>query len=83
MRSSHAHFVETSGLRWVSLVHLAPIPRALPFLTVMLPSGRYNHQRSFRYQTFSDRARQTVVLVRHWLPKRELVMDGSTYGAIE
>ena len=38
VRSSHGHFVKASGLRWVSLMLLAPIPWAqrtwaLPFLT--------------------------------------------------
>src|SRR3712207_574907 len=38
VRSSHGHFVEASGLRWLGLMLLAPVPRAgrvwaLPFLT--------------------------------------------------
>jgi hypothetical protein len=46
VRSSHAHFVKASGLRWVSLMVLARIPWAarvwaLPFLTVLAPSERY------------------------------------------
>ena len=28
VRSSHSHFVKTSGLRWISLMLLAPIPWA-------------------------------------------------------
>ena len=46
VRSSHGHFVKASGLRWLSLMLLAPIPWAgrtwaLPFLTVLAPSERY------------------------------------------
>jgi hypothetical protein len=46
VRSSHTHVVKASGLRWVSLMLLAPIPWtrriwALPFLTVLSPSERY------------------------------------------
>jgi hypothetical protein len=46
VRSSHSHFVKASGLRWLSLMVLAPIPWAkrvwaLPFLTVLAPSERY------------------------------------------
>src|SRR5215211_4380735 len=46
VRSSHSHFVKASGLRWLSLMLLAPIPWAkrvwaLPFLTVLAPSERY------------------------------------------
>ena len=47
VRSSRSHFVKASGLRWVSLMLLAPIPWAgrvwaLPFLTALAPSERYN-----------------------------------------
>jgi hypothetical protein len=41
VRSSHRHFVKTSGLRWLSLMAMVPIPwtrrrRALPFLTILV-----------------------------------------------
>jgi hypothetical protein len=47
VRSSHAHFVKASGLCWLSLMLLAPVPWAgrvwaLPFLTALAPSERYN-----------------------------------------
>ena len=40
VRSSHGHFVKTSGLRWLSLAVMLPVPFAgrrwaLPFLTVL------------------------------------------------
>ena len=40
VRSSHGHFVKASGLRWFSLMVLAPVPWAsriwaLPFLTAL------------------------------------------------
>ena len=45
VRSSASHFVKASGLRWVSLMWLAPIPWArtwaLPVLTALAPSERY------------------------------------------
>jgi hypothetical protein len=45
VRSSDSHFVEAGGLRWISLMVLAPIPWAgrvwvLPFLTALVPSER-------------------------------------------
>jgi DDE superfamily endonuclease len=89
VRSSHAHFVKASGLRWVSLMLLAPIPWTrrvwgLPFLTVLSPSERYYQQRRRSPRTLLDRARQAVWLVRRWLPERELVMVGDhTYAALE
>jgi hypothetical protein len=89
VRSSQAHFVKASGLRWVSLLLLAPIPWTrrrwgLPFLTGLSPSERYYQQRGRRPRTLLDRARQAVWRVRHWLPGRELVVVGdSTYAALE
>jgi hypothetical protein len=46
VRSSKGHFVKASGLRWISLMLLAPIPFtrrvwALPFLTALAPSERF------------------------------------------
>jgi hypothetical protein len=48
--SSHSHRVKASGLRWLSLMLLVPIPWvkrvwALPFLTVLAPSERYHQER--------------------------------------
>jgi hypothetical protein len=54
VRSSGAHFVKTSGLRWMSLMLLAPIPWAgrvwaLPFLTALVPSERACRERGRRH----------------------------------
>lgn len=45
VRSSHGHFVKASGLRWLCLMLIAPIPWAkrcwaLPFCSVLAPSER-------------------------------------------
>jgi hypothetical protein len=50
VRSSHGHFVRASGLRWVSLMAMVPIPWAgrrwaLPFLTILAPSERWSNER--------------------------------------
>ena len=79
VRSSDAHFVKASGLRWISLMLLAPIPWAartwaLPFLTALAPSERYSCERGQRHKTLTDWARQMVLQVRRWLPERELVL---------
>ncbi len=57
-RSSHRFFVKSSGLRWISLMLLAPIPWAgrvwaLPFLTVLAPSERYDAERGRRHKTLA------------------------------
>jgi hypothetical protein len=89
VRSSKSFFVKTSGLRWVSVMLLVPIPWAqriwaLPFLTVLALSERYHAERDRRHKTVADWARQVVRQVRRWLPERALVvvMD-STYAVLE
>jgi DDE superfamily endonuclease len=79
VRSSDAHFVKASGLRWISLMLLAPIPWAartwaLPFLTALAPSERYCRNQGKQPKKLTDWARQLVLQVRRWLPDRELVL---------
>ena len=89
VRSSYTPFVNASGLRWVTLMRLTRIPWAarvwaLPFLTVLDPSERYDQARGRRMHSLLDRARQAIWLVRCWLPTRELVVVGDhTYAARE
>ena len=78
VRSSRSHFVKASGLRWLSLMLLAPIPWAkkvwaLPFLTVLAPSERYYQGRTRGHKRLTDWARQMLLQVRRWLPDRKLV----------
>lgn len=79
VRSSDSHFVKTSGLRWLSLMLLVPIPWAervwaLPFLTALAPSARYFEERKLRHKVLTGWARQLVLQVRRWLPNRILVL---------
>ena len=63
VRSSHGHFVKASGLRWLCVMLLAPVPGAgcvwaLPFLSVLAPSERYATKRGQRHKTLrTGRAR--------------------------
>lgn len=77
--SSKSFFVKSSGLRWISMMLLVPIPWAdrvwaLPFFSVLAPSERYDQQKGHRHKTLSDWARQMVKQVRRWLPERALVL---------
>jgi len=89
VRSSRSHFVKTSGLRWLSVMLLAPIPWAqkvwaLPFLTILAPSERYYQERPRGHKKVTDWARQGLLQVRRWLPKRKLVaVADNTYAAID
>ena len=78
VRSSHGHFVKASGLRWVSLSLLAPIPWAgrvwaLPFLTVLAPSERFARERGGTHKKLTDWARQALLQAARWLPGRRIV----------
>jgi len=88
-RSSHSHLVKASGLRWLSLMLLAPIPWAqhvwaLPFLTVLAPSERYYEKKVRKHKKLTDWARQMLFQLRKWLPKHALVVVAdSGYSVIE
>jgi hypothetical protein len=86
--SSKSFFVKTSGLRWLCMMLLVPIPWAhrtwaLPFLTVLAPSERYHQQRKQRHKQLTDWARQMIKQLRRWLPERLLVVVAdSSYAAL-
>lgn len=89
VRSSKSFFVKTTGLRWVCLMLLVPIPWAkrtwaLPLLTALAPSERYHQERGLRHKKLTDWARQLLFQLRRWLPERQLVaVADSTYAALE
>lgn len=89
VRSSHGHFVKASGLRWLCLMLVTPIPWAkrcwaLPFCSVLAPSERYYQKRGRRPNKLTDHARQLLLLVRRWVPKRPIVVVAdSSFAALE
>src|ERR671916_927862 len=88
VRSSHGHFVKASGLRWLSVMLVAPVPWAgcvwgLPFLTVLAPSGRFAAGRGIRSKKLTDWGRQALLQVARWLPGRRIVaVADSSFSAI-
>lgn len=88
VRSSRGHFVKASGLRWLSLMLLAPIPWAqrtwaLPFLTCLAPSERFYIKKARAHKKLTDWGRQMVMQLRRWLPERQLVIVAdSSFAAI-
>lgn len=79
VRSSHGHFVKTSGLRWLAAMLLVPIPWtgrvwALPFLTVLCSSERHAVERRVRHKKLADWARQMLLQIARWLPERRIVV---------
>jgi hypothetical protein len=88
VHSSHSHFVKATGLRWLSVMLLAPIPWAqrtwaLPVLTALTPSERYATERGLRHKRLTDWARQLLLQLRRWLPDRALIMVAdSSFAAL-
>ncbi len=89
VRSSRGHFVKASGLRWLSMMLLCEVAWAgciwaLPFLTVLCPSQRHNHEQGRRHKKLTDWARQMILQTSRWLPHRALiVVCDSSFAAIE
>jgi hypothetical protein len=89
VRSSDSHFVKASGLRWISLMLLTPIPWAqriwaLPVMTAIAPSERYYETRGRKPKTLTERAQQMIKQLRRWVPKRALVIvGGNSYTAFD
>ncbi len=73
VRSSKSHFVKCSGLRWLSLMLLTPLPWlgkgvywALPVLTALCPSARFYELKAREHKKLTDWARQIILwLARH------------------
>ena len=83
VRSSKGHFVKTSGLRWLAVMLLVPVPwasriMALPFLTLLAPSARFYADQPRAPKTLLDWARQAVLQIHRWLPGRRIVIVGDT-----
>src|SRR3712207_4463289 len=86
---SHGHFVKASGLRWLSVMLVAPVSWAgrawaLPFLTVLAPSERSARERGGRHKRLTDWARQALLQAARWLPGRRVVaVTDSSFAVLE
>ena len=89
VRSSHAHLVKVSGLRWLACMLLVPLAWAhrvwaLPFLTVLCPSERFYAQRGRRHPPLTARAWQRIRLLARWVPEREIIcVADSSFAVLE
>ena len=73
VRSSHNHVVKATGLRWVCLMLLILIAWAgrvwaLPFLTALAPSERYDAHQGRHHKALTDWVGQLLLVVRRWWP---------------
>jgi hypothetical protein len=87
VRSSHAHMVKASGLRWLCCMLLVHVSWAgaiwgLPCLTVLCPSERYHADRGRTHQKLPERVRQIIRLLSRWVPGRLLIFVGDGSFAV-
>ncbi len=89
VRSSKSFFVKTSGLRWLSFMLLTDVGFAkrvwaLPFLTILCPSERYDTERGRRHLKLTERASRAILLIKRWLPDFDVVFVGdSSFAALD
>lgn len=89
VRSTHKQIVKCSGLRWVSVMLLCWVPWAgrvwaLPFLTALAPSETYYKDKARAHKTLTDWARQLLLVVKRWLPDRQVIAVGDgSYAVID
>jgi hypothetical protein len=88
VRSSHNNLVKTSGLRWLCLMLVVPIPWAdrcwaLPFCTALTLSRNYYLRRCRQPCKLADRARQMLLMVRRWLAERPIVVADNSFAVLE
>jgi len=81
--------VSTSGLRWICVMLLVPLPWttslwALPFLTILTTPPVVDTATSQRHKTITIWAQQVVILVRRWLPTRAITLLGDgNYSSLD
>ena len=85
VRSSKSHFVKCSGLRWLSLMLLTPLPWlgkgvywALPVLTTLCPSSRFYKTKVRQQKKLTDWARQIILWLARYAKhlKRMIYLTG-------
>lgn len=76
------------GLKWECMTLILPLPWskrpwALPFLTVLAPSQKFNDKAGRRHKTSLDWTCQMVKLVSRWIRKPWILTGDGTYACIE
>lgn len=87
VRSTEKKVVYASGLRWLTLAIVIPVPWgtrrwALPFLTVNLLSPKTSAKLGKRHRSSVVRAGQLISQVRRWQPEREIIVVGDGAFAV-
>jgi len=89
LASSKERSVSASGIRWIVLALVVPVPWAsrpwaLPILSLPSPTPKVSLKLGRRHKTIAERARQMIACLRRWLPMADLTVVGdSAYSVIE
>lgn len=80
VRSTEKNVVKCFGLKWVCLMLIVPLPWcqrpwALPFMTILSPSKKYNKAHDRPHRTSIDWTIKAIRILSHWL-KRPFVLIG-------
>ena len=82
--------VSTSGLRWICVRLLVPLPwtdslwALPPFLTILTTPPAVDTATGPRHKTITIWAQQVVILVRRWLPTRVITLLGDgNYSSLD
>ena len=83
VRPSKGHFVKTSGLRWLSLMVIVPIPWAVRRWAIAVPDysgalARWSEANGKRHKTLITWARHAILQTKRWLPDRRLILLGDS-----
>lgn len=89
LASSREQSVSSSGLRWLVLAVVVPLPWtdkawALTVWTVPAPGPKVSEREGRRHKPVAERAGQMVRIVRRWLPQAQLTLSGDgAYSVVE
>ncbi len=89
IRSSRKKVAHSFGLKWTALMLAVKLPWsrrkwALPAMTALASSKKYDQAHKQRHKTSVDWAMQMITLLRRWIPSRMIVVvaDGG-YAAVK
>lgn len=87
-RSTDKVIIKCFGLKWVCLMLIVPLPWckrpwALPFMTILAPSKKYNEQRKRPHKTSIDWTIIAVKIVSRWMKRPWILIGDGAFACIK
>lgn len=87
-RSTEKVIVKCFGLKWVCLMLIVPLPWckrpwALPFMTILAPSKKYNAQRKRQHKTSIDWTILAVKIISRWIKRSWILIGDGGFACIK